>query len=151
MCRKGRMFAPLHTWRRWHRRVNQKQKRHAVAAAIAASGLVPLVQARGHRIAKTAEFPLVVENALESVTKTKDAVNALKALGAYDDVKRVYNSQTLRRGKGKLRNKRYNTRKGPLVIYGGDDATVRQGFRNVPGVDVCHVSRLNLLQLAPGG
>jgi len=23
-CRKGRMFAPLHTWRRWHRRVNIK-------------------------------------------------------------------------------------------------------------------------------
>lgn len=24
MCRKGRMFAPLKTWRRWHRRVNNK-------------------------------------------------------------------------------------------------------------------------------
>lgn len=24
-------------------------------------------------------------------------------------------------------------------------------FRNVPGVDVCNVSRMNLLQLAPGG
>jgi len=24
MCRKGRMFAPLKTWRRWHRRVNIK-------------------------------------------------------------------------------------------------------------------------------
>jgi large subunit ribosomal protein L4e len=23
MTRKGRMFAPLHTWRRWHRKVNQ--------------------------------------------------------------------------------------------------------------------------------
>ena len=43
MCRKGRMFAPLKTWRRWHRRVNNKQKRHAVAAALAASAVVPLV------------------------------------------------------------------------------------------------------------
>merc|ERR1719460_620661 len=27
MCRKGRMFAPLKIWRRWHRRTNLKQKK----------------------------------------------------------------------------------------------------------------------------
>lgn len=48
MCRKGRMFAPLKTWRRWHRKVNLKQRRHAVASALAASALVPLVIARGN-------------------------------------------------------------------------------------------------------
>jgi len=49
MCRKGRMFAPLKTYRRWHRKVNVNQRRHAVAAALAASALNPLVLARGHR------------------------------------------------------------------------------------------------------
>jgi len=49
MCRKGRMFAPLKTYRRWHRKVNLTQRRHAVAAALAASALNPLVVARGHR------------------------------------------------------------------------------------------------------
>jgi large subunit ribosomal protein L4e len=49
MCRKGRMFAPLKTHRRWHRKVNVTQRRHAVAAALAASALNPLVLARGHR------------------------------------------------------------------------------------------------------
>jgi len=49
-CRKGRMFAPLKTWRRWHRKVNLKQKRHAAASAIAASAHTSLVQARGHKI-----------------------------------------------------------------------------------------------------
>ena len=48
MCRKGRMFAPIKTWRRWHRKVNLKQKRHAAASAIAASAITPLVQARGN-------------------------------------------------------------------------------------------------------
>jgi len=43
------MFAPLKTWRRWHRKVNIKQRRHAVASALAASALNPLVLARGHR------------------------------------------------------------------------------------------------------
>jgi len=44
------MFAPLKTWRRWHRRVNIKHKRHAVVSAIAAAGVAPLVMARGHNI-----------------------------------------------------------------------------------------------------
>lgn len=50
MCRKGRMFAPIRIWRRWHRRSNLKQKRYAVATALAASAILPLVQARGHRV-----------------------------------------------------------------------------------------------------
>jgi len=50
MCRKGRMFAPLKTYRRWHRKVNVKQRRHAAASALAASSVTPLVFARGHKI-----------------------------------------------------------------------------------------------------
>ena len=51
-CRKGRMFAPTHTWRRWHRKINVNQKRYAVVSALAASALPALVMARGHRIAE---------------------------------------------------------------------------------------------------
>jgi large subunit ribosomal protein L4e len=50
MCRGGRMFAPTKVWRKWHRKVNLTQKRHAVASALAASALPSLVLARGHRI-----------------------------------------------------------------------------------------------------
>merc|ERR1711862_952360 len=71
MCRKGRMFAPLKTWRRWHRRVNNKQKRHAVASALAASAIVPLVQARGHRVGNVNQLPLVFDDKLESYEKTR--------------------------------------------------------------------------------
>lgn len=41
-------------------------------------------------------------------------------------------------------------RKGPLVVYEQDNGVVR-AFANVPGVDTCCVSHLNLLKLAPGG
>ena len=61
MCRAGRMFAPTKIWRKWHRRVNLKQKRHAVAAALAASSVPALVMARGHRIDQVAEIPLVLD------------------------------------------------------------------------------------------
>ncbi|KAG8958001.1 hypothetical protein FRC03_009557, partial [Tulasnella sp. 419] len=86
----------------------------------------------------------------ESFTKTKEAVTLLKALNAYGDVTKVSNSRTLRSGKGKWRNRRHRQRRGPLVVYGEDKGIVR-AFRNLPGVEVVNVRRLNLLQLAPGG
>lgn len=42
-------------------------------------------------------------------------------------------------------------RKGPLIIYGDEQKEIKQAARNLPGVDVCNVHRLNILQLAPGG
>jgi len=149
MCRGGRMFAPTKTWRKWHRKINVNQRRYATVAALAASAVPALVMARGHSISNVPEIPLVVDNSVESTTKTKDAVNILKAVGAYDDVERVQKSKTLRRGKGKMRNRRWSQRRGPLIVYKEDNGITR-AFRNLPGVELCHVSRLNLLQLAPG-
>lgn len=151
MVRKGRMSFPLKTYRRWHRKVNIKQRRHAVAAALAATALTPLVMARGHKIANVPELPLVVEDRLESFEKTSQAVTFLKQIGAYEDVQKVIDSKTLRAGKGKLRNKRYQRKKGPLVVYSNENVKLVKAFRNVPGVEVANVNRLNLKQLAPGG
>jgi len=41
-------------------------------------------------------------------------------------------------------------RRGPLIIY-NEDHGIKQAFRNLPGVEVLNVDRLNLLKLAPGG
>lgn len=49
-----------------------------------------------------------------------------------------------------MRNRRYVLRKGPLVVF-GNDSGISKAFRNLPGVEVTSVDRLNLLQLAPGG
>jgi len=149
-CRKGRMFAPTKTWRRWHRKINVNQKRFAVASALAASALPSLVMARGHRIAQVSEIPLVIEDAVQSIQKTKAAVAVLRAVGAYDDVEKAKASRKLRAGKGKMRNRRHTQRRGPLVIYNKDEGIVR-AFRNLPGVELSKVDSLNLLQLAPGG
>ena len=150
MCRGGRMFAPTKTWRKWHVKVNQNQRRFAVVAALSASALPSLVLARGHRIEQIEEVPLVVSSATESFTKTKEAVALLKALKAHADVVKVSNSRKLRAGKGKLRNRRHRQRRGPLVVYNEDKGIVK-AFRNIPGVELVNVQRLNLLQLAPGG
>jgi len=151
MCRKGRMFAPIRIWRRWHRRNNLKQKRYAVATALAATAILPLVQARGHRVDNVPEFPVVVSNAAEKIERTKEAVRFLRDLGAWGDVQKVIDTIKVRAGKGKLRNRRFRSRRGPLVVYSGAQVPLIKALRNIPGVEVAHVSRLNLLQLAPGG
>lgn len=96
-------------------------------------------------------MPLVVEDRLESFEKTNQAVAFLKRFGAYEDVQKVIDSKTLRAGKGKLRNKRYQTKKGPLVVYSNENVKLVKAFRNIPGVEVANVNRLNLKTLAPGG
>jgi len=144
------MFSPTKIWRKWHRKINVNQKRYAVASALAASALPSLVMARGHEINEVPEVPLVVDDSVEGVQKTKQAIVVLRGLSAYSDVEKARDSRKLRAGKGKLRNRRHVNRRGPLVVYNEDNG-VTKAFRNLPGVDLCHVDRLNLLQLAPGG
>jgi len=151
MCRGGRMFAPTKIWRKWHRRINVNERRYAVCSALSASAIPALVMARGHKIEQIPEIPLVIDNkAIDNIDKTSRAVGLLKSLHAYEDVEKVKESKQIRKGKGKSRNRRYVQRRGPLVIY-NEKGPIVKAFRNLPGVELCAVSRLNLLQLAPGG
>jgi len=67
--------------------------------------------------------------------------------------KKSKDSRKIRPGKGKARNRRHVQSKGPLIIHTKDlhNTMLVQSFRNIPGIQLCHVSRLNLLTLAPGG
>jgi large subunit ribosomal protein L4e len=143
------MFAPLKTYRKWHRKINVNQKRHAVAAAVAATAVTPLVLARGHKVLGAPELPLVVDSL--NVDSTKALLTSLRNLGAAEDLKRARDSKRVRIGQGKMRNSRYVLRKGPLIVYGEENVSVKRTARNLPGVDFVNVHRLNLLQLAPGG
>lgn len=144
------MFAPTKTWRRWHRKINVNQRRYAITSAIAATGVPALVMSKGHRIEEIPEVPLVVSDKVEEIKKTKEAVTVLKKLKAWSDIEKVYNSKRFRAGKGKMRNRRRIQRRGPLVIYNQDNGITR-AFRNIPGVTLISVDRLNLLKVAPGG
>lgn len=150
MCRGGRMFAPTKTWRRWHRKINVNLKRYALVSAIAASGVPALVQSRGHVIDGISELPLVVSDEVQKFQKTKQAVAFLRRSKVWADVQKVYKSQRMRAGRGKMRNRRRVQRRGPLVIYAKDEG-LRKAFRNIPGVDTMSVNRMNLLKMAPGG
>lgn len=131
-------------------------RRFATASALAASSVPSLLFARGHRVANVPEVPLVVESKTfenAAVTKTKVAINLLKAVGAGPDLVKVQKSRKMRAGKGKMRNRRFRQRRGPLVVYNPDvdGKELVRAFRNIPGVETSSVFSLNLLQLAPGG
>ena len=151
MCRGGRMFAPTKIWRRWHRKINITQKRYAVASALAASAVPALVMARGHRIDAVNEIPFVLDSSFAKVGKTAQAIKVLGALGVGAELDKAKDSKKIRAGKGKMRNRRYVLRRGPLVVYAAGEEGVVKAVRNLVGVEAACVDRLNLLQLAPGG
>uniref|UniRef100_A0A2K6SMW7 Large ribosomal subunit protein uL4 C-terminal domain-containing protein n=1 Tax=Saimiri boliviensis boliviensis TaxID=39432 RepID=A0A2K6SMW7_SAIBB len=57
---------------------------------------------------------------------------------------------TQKAGKGKMRNRRRIQRRGPCIIYNEDNGIIK-AFRNIPGITLLNVSKLNILKLAPGG
>jgi len=144
------MFAPTKIWRRWHRKINVNQKRYALCSAVAASGIPSLVMSKGHLINNVPEMPLVVSDKVQEFSKTKEAVALLRQLRAWSDVQKVYKTRRFRAGKGKMRNRRRTAKLGPLVVYGKDQGLTK-AFRNIPGVSLVSVNKLNLLKLAPGG
>jgi large subunit ribosomal protein L4e len=153
MCRGGRMFAPTKVYRKWHKHVSKGQRRYAVCSALAATAVPALVFSRGHLISKLAEVPLVVaDSAFKKMKKTKQAVELLKQVNAYEDVKKSIDSKRIRPGRGKTRGRRYTRHKGPLIVHtkSANDSLVKS-FRNIPGIELVNVERLNLLTLAPGG
>merc|ERR1712110_817987 len=94
--------------------------------------------AHGHRIGEIQELPLVVTDGIESVQKTKQGLEFLKGIGCEEELQRILDSKKIRAGKGKMRNRRYVMRKGPLVVYSEDNGIVRAMRNPGSGHGVCH-------------
>lgn len=150
MCRGGGMYAPTRIWRRWHRKINLNERRMAVVSALSGCAVASLVMARGHKIDAIPEIPCVVDDNVEKFEKTKEAIRFLRQLGCGEELDYIKDSRMRRSGQSKWRGRKYRTHRGPLIIYAGTKDAGR-AFQNIPGVESCHVSRLNLLTLAPGG
>lgn len=149
-CRGGHRFAPPNLMRRWMRLVPVKQRRFAIATAIAATAVPAFVEARGHIISESKEIPIVVSDSIQQIKKTREIVAVLEKLGLKEDLVKVTKSKVHRSSKGKYRRSAYKTKKGPLVVYHKDEGIVR-ALRNIPGVDSLPVDALSLIKLAPAG
>ncbi|MEM3671263.1 MAG: 50S ribosomal protein L4 [Thermoprotei archaeon] len=135
-----------------HERVNLKEKHLALASAIAATSDTLAVSRRGHRFdsEKVSALPVVVVDDVEKIDKTVDAVNLFSRLGLEPDLHRVLHSYKIRAGVGKVRGRKTRFARGPLVVV-SSSCPAQKAFRNIPGVDVVPVSKLSVLDLAPGG
>ena len=129
-------------------RINNKERKKAIAAAIAATAQPELVKARGHRFEAKA-LPLVVEQKFEELAKTRDVAKVLEALKVYGDVEKAKAKKKVRAGRGKMRGRKYKRAKSLLIVV-GKPAKLYTAARNLEGVDVVEVSNLTADLLAPG-
>ena len=107
------------------------------------------VALRGHKIADAVQIPLIVDNAIEGLTKSKEVEATLASLGVIADITRVRDSRNVRAGKGKHRGRKMKQAIGPLIVVVNDKQLVNAAS-NVPGVQVTTVANLNTEMLAPG-
>lgn len=141
----GRKAHPPKVQKKWAEKINKKEMKKALRSALAATINEEIVRARNHLF--EGELPKIVVDDFENLTKTKDVINVLKAIGVYADVERAKETKRVRAGKGKMRGRRYKMKKSVLIVT----SKLLNAAKNLPGVDVVEVRNLNVELLAPGG
>jgi large subunit ribosomal protein L4e len=148
--RKGRAVHPPRPEKKIYKRVNHKERRLATASAIAASASKELVKRRGHRIGGEMALPIIVDDELESLSKTSELLAFLRGLGLDAELRRLVEGRKARTGTPRRRGRVTRTPVGPLIVTAGDGG-IGRAARNIPGVDHVLARNLSVLHLAPGG
>jgi large subunit ribosomal protein L4e len=130
------------------KRINKKERRLAIRSGIAATANKEIVAARGHEIEGVAQLPLVLDDALEGVQKTKEVQDVFEKIGVWADVERA-DRKGVRAGRGNMRGRGKKLGKGPLIVI-SEDKGIGKAAQNLPGVDVTVLRNLNAELLAPG-
>jgi len=144
---KGRKAHPPTTEKDYTLKINQKEHKKALYAALAASVDTDMLSKRGHIITGLT-IPLIIEDSFEGLKKNKDVTTVLAKLGLAKELHRSA-QRHIRAGTGTRRGRTSRTRKGPLIIIGKDQG-IRKASRNIPGVDMVAARNLSVTDLAPG-
>lgn len=146
---KGPKAHPPKAGKNLHEKINKKERRKAVESAIAGSLRKELLAKRGHKISDGINLPIVVENKIEELKKTREVSAALKALKLWGEIERA-KKKSIRAGKGHNRGRKYNKKKSILIVV-GKNSGIHRAARNLAGVDVVESKNLSAELLAPGG
>src|SRR5919199_3412917 len=87
--RKGRVAHPPESWKNIYKKINQKEKQLALCSAIAATARKDLIERRGHKVSDISNFPIVISDDIENISKTKDLLSLLHSLGLKDELNKV--------------------------------------------------------------
>lgn len=142
----GRRSHPPKSEKIWEQKINDKERRLAIMSAMSATINPELTKARGHKVPDT--YPFILDSSAEDINKTKDVVKALVTLGFKDELERT-SEKKIRAGRGKTRGRKYKSKVGPLFVV-SKDCKLAKAARNIPGVEVIFVDKLNAETLAPG-
>lgn len=145
--RKGRVAHPPMVEKIIVEKINKKERLFAIRSAISATIKKDLVEKRNHKLGKT-ELPIIVENA-EKLSKTIQVKKMLETIGLKEELERV-KGKKVRAGKGKMRGRKYKTKKGPLIVV-SNDCELLKSSKSMQGVEAIPVKNLNVTLLAPGG
>jgi large subunit ribosomal protein L4e len=141
----GRRVHPPEVGKILTKKVNRKERRKAIRSALGASVVKELVLKRGHIVE---EYPLVIENSIEELKKTKEVLELLSKLGLDKELERS-SKTTMKTGKAKRRGRTVKGRKGPLFVV-SKYCSLMDAAKNIPGIEVSEVKSLNAELLAPG-
>lgn len=128
--------------------INKKERRLAIRSGIAATADRDIVAGRGHVIDSVGQLPIIVEDNIQSLSKTKEVKDLFVNLGVWPDVERA-DERKIRAGRGKSRGRKRRVGKGPLIVV-AEDLGIGRAADNLPGVEVVMVEDLNAELLAPG-
>jgi large subunit ribosomal protein L4e len=131
-----------------YEKINKKERILAIRSAIAATANRELVLSR-HCLPEDIDMPLVIDDEFENISKTKEFVELLKKLNVYSDIEYAMSKKRTRAGKGKRRGRRYKRKKSILIVVSKPCPLIKAA-RNLEGVDIVPVEKLNVELLAPG-
>jgi large subunit ribosomal protein L4e len=145
---KGRRAHPPESRHYWNEKSNIKERRLAIASALAATAQAEIVKARGHKVGEDVAFPVIVTDDFASAAHTSDLADAFGKIGLAGDLARAKDGIHVRAGMGKLRGRAYRTPRSVLLVTA--DGKAPAAF-NLAGVDVVAARNLSAEDLAPGG
>ncbi len=147
--RGGRQAHPPNVERVIHKKSNKKERMVALCSAIAATGSKERITRRNHFIGKFSQFPIIVEDKMESISKTSEVVALMKSLGISEDADRLQ-YRKVRTGKAALRGRTKRTG-ASILLVAKDSTNLVLASGSMRGIEARDASNLSVLDLAPGG
>ncbi len=130
---KGRLTHPPTSLKVVYKKINKRERIAATMSALAATASLEMVNSRGHKVDSETTLPIVLDDAFESLKKTKDVTQVLIKLKLKDELERVKERGV-----------------GPLIVTSSKNS-VYKAANNIAGLQAVTAGDLSVLHLAPGG
>ena len=124
-----------------NKKINKKEMVKAMSSAFASTADLHYIRLRYASLKDLKEAPFVIESIPK---KTSELISSLKSIFT-DNFHLVFKSKKTRAGKGKLRNRKYKSNAGLLLIVSKDET------KQFKGVTIKTPSEVNIADLYPLG